>query len=190
MLILLPFRWQTAVDFLTLSAAFYLLLTWARQARALRIAIGIVGLHAVATLARNFDLVITAWVLDVAAGLLVVLLLVVFQPELRHAVIRLDSLLRVWPRPAALLTRTSRASSNAAFALARARVGALIVIVRGDSIAELTSGGVPIGAEVSAEILEAIFPKSSPLHDGAVVVQGDCIRMANVILPLTHVISK
>ena len=56
-------RWQSLVDFVVLTAALYTLLRWAQQARALRVALVVVGLHAGALVARHFDLVLTSWVL-------------------------------------------------------------------------------------------------------------------------------
>src|SRR5579864_7734397 len=87
-------RWQIIADFLVLALAFYAFLRWARSARAMRIALGVVGLHALALLARHFDLVVTSWVLDGAAILATLVLLLVFQPELRRAFMRLDSVLK------------------------------------------------------------------------------------------------
>lgn len=180
------FRWQSAVDFLVLTAAFYALLRWAHSARALRIALGVVGIHALALLARRLDLVITSWVLDFVAILAVILLLLIFQPELRRAFMRLDSALRYWPRPQSAVSKSNRAIAGAAFDLARDRIGALLVIVRRDAIFELLDGGVALEAEISSELLKAIFQKTSPLHDGAVVVSGDRALMAGVVLPLTQ----
>ena len=84
-------RWQIVADFLVLALAFYALLRWARSARAMRIALGVVGLHALALLARHLDLVVTSWVLDAAAILATLVLLLVFQPELRRAFMRLEA---------------------------------------------------------------------------------------------------
>jgi DNA integrity scanning protein DisA with diadenylate cyclase activity len=78
-------RWQIVADFLALVVAFYALLRWVRSARAMRIALGIVGLHALALLARRLDLVVTSWVLDASAILVILVLLLIFQPELRRA---------------------------------------------------------------------------------------------------------
>lgn len=179
-------RWQVFVDFLVLAAAFYALLRWARSARALRIALVVVGLHVIALLARHLDLVITSWLLDGAAILAIVLLLLIFQPELRRAFMRLDSVLQRWPRRLSAASEANQAIAAAAFALAQARLGALIVVVRRDAIAELVEGGVVLGAAVSAELLETVFQKTSPLHDGAVIVDGDRLLQAGVVLPLTQ----
>lgn len=178
--------WQIAADFLVLAVTFYALLRWARSARAMRIALGVVGLHALALLARRLDLVVTSWVLDAAAILAVLVLLLIFQPELRRAFMRLDSALKRWPKPVRTGSQTSRAIATASFALAQYNLGALLVIVRRDSIGELLDGGVTLGAAISSELLEAIFQKSSPLHDGAVIVEGDRLTRANAVLPLTQ----
>ncbi len=176
-------RWQTVVDFLVLAAALYAVLKWARQARALRIALGIVGLHIGAILARHFELFLTGWLLDGAAVLAIVLLVVVFRSEARHAMLQLDSLLR--PRPAATAAHIFRAIAKAAFSLAESRTGALIVIVRRDETHEFVQHGVALDAELSSELIESIFQKTSPLHDGAVVVSGERLVRANAVLPLT-----
>jgi diadenylate cyclase len=179
-------RWQTAVDFLVLAVAFYILLGWARSARALRIALGVVGLHALALLARQFDLIITSWLLDFLAILAVLLLLLVFQPELRRFFMGLDSVFRSFPLTRSVPLQHHREIATACFELAANYVGALIVIVQKDSVAELLEGGVSLGAEISSKLLKAIFQKDSPLHDGAVIVERDRISKANAVLPLTH----
>ena len=111
--------WQIVADFLVLAVAFYALLRWARTARAMRIALGVVGLHALALLARRLDLVVTSWVMDAAAILAVLVLLLIFQPELRRAFMRMDSALKRWPRPAKAGDQTSRAIASSSFALAQ-----------------------------------------------------------------------
>lgn len=179
-------RWQTIPDFLVLTAALYILLRWANQARALRIALLVVGLHAAALAARQVDLIVAGLVLDGAAILAVVMLLVVFQPELRRAFTRLDSALRFGPRSVTDIEPADRAIAEALFVMAAARIGALIVIVRDDLINEMVDGGVAINAEISHALLEAIFQKTSPLHDGAVVCERGRLMKANVILPLTQ----
>lgn len=177
------FRWQSFVDFLVLAAALYVVLRWAQKARALRIALTIVSLHVLALLARHFELVITGWVLDGAAVVAGIYLMLAFRSELRHAFLGLDSLLT--PRPSGLLTPTYRAIGRTAFALAAERLGALIVLVRRDAIEELMDSGVSLSADVSSELLEAIFQKTSPLHDGAVILENDRISLANAVVPLT-----
>ncbi len=135
---------------------------------------------------KQADLLITSWLLDGLAGLTVLLILIVFQPELRRMVLDLDGVVRhlrhLWggsPQQAATIT-------EACFGLAAAHLGALLVLVRRDAIRELLDGGVTLQAEMSAPLLIAIFQKDSPLHDGAVIIERERITRANVVLPLTQ----
>jgi diadenylate cyclase len=180
------FHWQNAVDFVALAAAVYLLLQWAKGTRAIRVVLAILGLHAAGRIAWQLDLTITGWLLDIASVLLVLMLLFFFQPELRHAFMRLDRLLGLGLRHGRGLESSLEAISQAAFSLAAARVGALVVIARRDSLHELVSGGTSLGAQISSSILAAIFYKTSPLHDGALLVEGSLISRAGAVLPLTQ----
>jgi uncharacterized protein (TIGR00159 family) len=186
MIPLILVRWQSVVDFVVLTAALYILLRLAQQARALRVALVVLGLHAGALVSRRFDLALTSWVLDGAAILTIVVLLLVFQAELRRFFMRLDSMLNWRAQTASSLDGTYQSIAQAAFRLAGASVGALIVVVRRNAVMELVSGGITLDAKVSPEILEAIFQKASPVHDGAVIVRGDRIVRAAAVLPLTE----
>ena len=179
-------RWQDGVDFGVLILAFYVLIRWAMVARALRLALSVVGFYVASLIARSWNLVITAWVLEAAAVITVVLLVVVFQAEIRRPLMRLDSRFRSLTQRRHSLTEAYREIAEAAFSLAANRTGALIVLVRSNSVADITDGGVELGATISPDLVEAVFQKSSPLHDGALLVEGDRIRKAGVVLPLTQ----
>jgi len=181
-----PVRWLNLIDFLVLTLALYGVLNWARQARAMRLAFWIVGLYAASLAARRVDLIVTSWVLSAAAIGLIVMLLIVFQPELRRAFQFLDRILRISPRSAAALEPGFQAIAEAAFSMAHDRVGALIVIVRTDPVSDLIEDGVGVGAEISRPLLEAVFQKTSPVHDGAVIVESGRISRVNAVLPLSH----
>ena len=176
-------RWQSAVDFVVLTVAIAVVLRWSSETRALRLALSILALRVAAVLTDQFGLLITTWVLDALTLIALLVLVVAFQPELRRAVMHLDL-----PGRAAHERQlpTLVALATAAFTLSRIRCGALIVILQEDSIDELITGGVVITARVSSELLQAMFQKQSPLHDGAVVVEGDQITHAGAILPLTQ----
>jgi uncharacterized protein (TIGR00159 family) len=179
-------RWQGLADFAVVAIAIYLLLIWAREARALRVGLGIVGLRAGSLLAQQLDLVLTTWVLDAASVVALILLLVVFQPELRRALLHLDLGLRRRSPATGGVTASLVSVCDAVFALANTGRGALIVLVRRDPVDSLVSGGVPLGGTVSREIIEAIFRKVSPVHDGAAIVEGDRILRVGAILPLSE----
>ena len=181
-----PVRWLNLIDFFVLTLALYGVLNWARQARAMRLVFWIVGLYAASLAARRVDLIITSWVLTAAAIGLIVMLLIVFQPELRRAFQFLDRILRISPQSAGALEPGLQAVAEAAFAMAHNRMGALIVMVRKDPVSDLIEDGVPVGAEISRPLLEAIFQKTSPVHDGAVIVESERIARVNAVLPLSH----
>ncbi len=121
---------------------------------------------------------------DQAFGLLAILLVVVFQPELRAAMGRLG-------RAQLFATRRAQVSgladeiAEAAEFLSRNRFGALIVIERQIGIGDL-EGGTELDAKVSATALESIFWPNSPLHDLAVVIRNGRIWGAGVQLPLAE----
>jgi diadenylate cyclase len=169
-----------------LGLALYALLRWAKQARAIRIALGIVGLFTGALIARHLDLIVTSWVLQAAGLVTLLLLLMVFQAELRRDVMRLDRLLRFGLRRSSVVASDSRMVADAAFLLAKSRLGALIVVARRDPVSELVDAGIAFGAEISVETLVAIFEKESPLHDGAAIIEDERISKVNAVLPLTQ----
>ena len=118
-------------------------------------------------------------------GLLAILLIVVFQPELRQAMIRLGytRLLRGSRRE---IDDVIKAVAEAARALSRNRFGALIALERSVKLGGLVEGGENIDARLSARLLESIFWPSNPLHDLGVVVRGDRIVAASVLFPLAE----
>jgi uncharacterized protein (TIGR00159 family) len=180
------FRWQNIIDYCTVTIFLYVLLHLAREARALRTAVFIVALYAGALVARNFDLLITSWVLEACAFIGVAVLLLTFQSELRYVLLQLNTMFRLLPQQMGAPAQTGRAIADASVHLASSRTGALIIILGQETMAGIVTGGVPVGAAVSAQLLEAIFQKTSPLHDGAVLIAGDRLIEASAILPLTE----
>ncbi|HLH00366.1 MAG TPA: diadenylate cyclase [Bryobacteraceae bacterium] len=178
-------RWQALIDLLALTLAIYFALSWARRARALRIVLLLLALYAASVVARQFEVIITSWVLEGAAVVVLVVLVLAFQAEVRYAVMRLESGLRFWP-PATPSIEPSMVIAKTAFALAGSRIGSLIVIVRKNPVNELINGGVLLGASISQPLLESIFQKESPLHDGAVVIEAARVVRAGAYLPLAN----
>ncbi len=117
-------------------------------------------------------------------GAIAVFLLVVFQPELRQAMVRIGQ--TIVPSERRNLDPLVDSLDEAVEFLSRNRFGALVVIERGTSLAGLAGQGVLIDARVNAPTLESIFWPSSPLHDLAVVIRGERIAAASVQLPLTE----
>jgi diadenylate cyclase len=146
-------------------------------------AVTILALRVGALFAQQLGLLITVWVLDAVTVVVLLALIVAFQPELRRALMRLDlpgRMNRAHRLPVA------SAVSTAAWSLARQRCGALMIVVQRDNLSELVTPGVRLDGRVSSEILEAIFQKGSPIHDGAALIEGEVISRVGVVLPLTQ----
>ena len=178
-------RWRDIVDILLLTVLFSSAYRWMRRTVAVQVALGLMTLVAAAWGANRLGLILTSYLLSVIGAAAPILIVVVFQNEIRHALTRVNPL-RWWGRqhgktgpndPCLTIAR-------AAFIIAGHKKGALIVIPRQDTITELVTYGVPVDARLSTAVIEAIFTSPSPLHDGAVVVDYTHLRRASVILPL------
>jgi diadenylate cyclase len=114
-----------------------------------------------------------------------ILLIVVFQPELRQAMIRIG---HAWSFRAAKsqMHGVVDAVSDAVAFLSKNQFGALIAIERSARLGGLIEGGIRINAEVSARLLESIFWPNSPLHDLGVIIRGSRILAASVQFPLAE----
>ncbi len=178
-------RWQNAVDFAVLCVAFYLVLLWAKRTRAVHLALLVAGFHAAALWAGHFALTITSWVFEGACLAVIGLLVLLFQAELQHSFLRLDSIARLRFHAPSASNKTYDAIAGAMFEMAAAKIGALIVLTRKDPIGTLVSNGIGIDAEVSQGLIEAIFRRDSPLHNGAVLIEDERIAYAGLILPLS-----
>jgi diadenylate cyclase len=177
-------RWQTIADGCVVAISIYFFLLWTRGNRLRGLMLGIAGLFAGGSLASRMDLPLTGWILQASGVVAGLFLVTVFQTELRHLMMRTES----WVRRADSPVQRSaylEALAGAAFVLSEARVGALIVLVRDQSLGELSTKGVEVESPISAELLEAIFQRQSPIHDGAVVIEKGKIVRAGVLLPLT-----
>jgi diadenylate cyclase len=112
--------------------------------------------------------------------------IVVFQPELRHALARLGRAraLRwfVTPQRSEVADEIAEAIER----LARAGTGAIVAVEGDASLEGYVESGIEMSARVSADLLTTIFTPYSPLHDGAVLVRGDQIIGAGCVLPLTQ----
>lgn len=112
----------------------------------------------------------------------IVVLVVLFQPELRRGFLRMGEAGSLGPRG---LPGQISDLSTAFRALSRRQTGALVVFERQTGIKGLQDTGVPLDAALSGALLESIFYPKSPLHDGAVIVRGERIVAACCMLPLT-----
>jgi diadenylate cyclase len=127
------------------------------------------------------------WLLKSVMGVWLLAFIILFQPELRRVLLRLSNLpfLRFFLRTN--LTQTIDEVISAVKEMSENHIGGLIVFVRSQNVEMNVDTGVPIGARVSKELLLSIFNPKSPLHDGAVLIEGSNLLFAKCILPLSTV---
>ena len=175
-----PFR--DAVDIVLVACAVYWLLMRIRGTRAAQMLLGLLMLVLVWRMSDLFDLATLGFLLDnfLSSGLLI--LIVIFQADIRRALTRVGRGLFATGRSQEL--HSLEEIVHACESLGQRRVGALLALERDVRLDEFIQMGTPIHAELSRSLLVSIFQPVSPLHDGAVLVRGDRIAAAGCILPL------
>ncbi|HEX9633322.1 MAG TPA: diadenylate cyclase CdaA [Gemmatimonadales bacterium] len=177
---------RDVVEILIVAYLIYRALLFLAGTRALQILIGLVILGGVYFFALLLKFTMVATLLGMLFTYGAFAAIVVFQPELRHALARLGR-----TRAFNLLVYNTTVSTageiaGAAERLARAGTGAIIAIEGEVSLDDYIETGTRMRASVSGELLSTIFTPYSPLHDGAVIVRGDEIIGAGCVLPLTQ----
>ncbi len=178
--------WRDLVDLLVVGLVVYNVLLVIRGTGGMRIALGILVLLGAAWIAGVLKLRTLEASLDYLLPVLPVVIVVLFQNQIRSALARVgrNPLVRV------MSDQTPESGIHeivlAAQALSLRRLGALIVIERGDGLRDYVENGIVLDASVSYDLLLTIFARGTPLHDGAVIVQKDRVAAAACFLPLTN----
>lgn len=186
---------RTIVDILVVSVIIYWLLWVAQGTRATQLIRGIViFLVLLLIIGSTLGLTTLNWLLAQIWPALIIAIPVIFQPEIRRALEQLGHSVALVPHFAPKTDEEGQERMvdelvRAAAQLARHRYGALIVIERETGLQEYAERGVPIDAYLTRQLLINIFYPNSPLHDAAVIIRGDRIIAASVVLPLTDNIS-
>ena len=177
-------RWVDLVDILMMTAIVYWAFLILRGTKAFQSLVGLVALGGLYMVAQRFNLHSIEWLLSKFFVYIVLAVLILFQHDIRRG------LARAGGRLFAGFSAASEASAHedvvqAVFGLATRRIGALIAIERGASLDDYVETGTPLDAQMGQELLVAIFHPTSPLHDGAVVIQRHRVSAAQVFLPLS-----
>lgn len=188
--LIVTFRWTDLVDILVIAVIIYYMILFVRETRALQLIKGFAALLILAQISEWFDLYTLNWLLSNIFTVSMVLIIVVFQPELRRVFERLGRSRR-W---LSFFMNTEESESldqvdeivRASSSLARQKIGALMVIEGRVGLSDLLESGTRIDGQVTAELLINIFIPNTPLHDGAVIIRNDRVRAAGVFLPLTQ----
>lgn len=172
------------VDVVIVAGILWAGLVWLRRTRARLALLGMGMIGAVYLVARSLDLALTAWLLQGFFAVFVIVLVVVFQEDLR----RLFEQIAVWGlrrRVAASPPDAIDAVVRACRRLAETRQGALIVIPADEPLERHIEGGIALDAHLSEPLLLSLFDPHSPGHDGAVIVTADRATRFAVHLPLS-----
>jgi len=181
------------IDVLLVTLIIYRLLKLIRGTRAWRIIGGILVFVLALFLSEWLHLRTLFWILDKAALLAPVALVLLLLPEMRQAVEGFAKL-GLWPDrlpgfEATIGADTLEEVVAAVVELADQRVGALLVLERNNKLDDIASNGVKVEAHVSAPLIGAIFYHGNPLHDGAAIIRNDRIIAAACRLPLSEAAS-
>ena len=173
------------LDILIVAALFYRLLSLVRGTRSAQMIVGLLVIALIGLVANYFDLLAVKWIVSSLKTVWLIVFVILFQPELRHALAQFGrtryfrSFLR--GENYGVLGEVVRAVES----LAQRRHGGLIVMERNVGLRNFVETGSRLDAKVSAELLVTIFSPGSPLHDGAVILREDNIVAASCILPLS-----
>ncbi len=177
--------WKDTLEILILSVGIYYAYLGIRGTRGARVLTGLVTLVlGLSLLSQIFGLEVIGWLIRSLSAVLIIALVVIFQPELRRLLAELGS---------HKLFKTSQQNSEAVEVLASTLVelssrhlGALITVERGSDISAHIESGVEMDSVISKEILVTIFHPKTPLHDGGVVIRNDRIASAACIFPVSQ----
>ena len=183
------------VEILILTVIIYELLIWVKNTRAWTLLKGIVVVTVFALGSYFFHLTTLTWIMSKTAGVLVTVVVIVFQPELRRALEQLgrkNIILSIFG-PATVRAEEDRRSLDkinseivrAVYEMGKVKTGALIVMEKQVILNEYERTGIPIDAQISSQLLMNIFEHNTPLHDGAVFIRNQRIVAATCYLPLS-----
>ena len=178
------FGLQDLLDIAAVSVVLYWILLLIRGTRALQMVFGLVVLGGGYFLAQAAELSTFQWILENFLGSIVIVIVIIFQDEIRRALALVGSNPLTGSNPGEQRHLIEELVKTAA-ALSSKRIGALIVIERNIGLKNYIEKGTRIEGTVSKDLLLSIFMPFSPIHDGAVIISGGRIAAAQCFLPLT-----
>ncbi len=182
---LVSLRWQDIVDILLNSYILFRLYVLFRGTNVIRMLVAIGILWMLERMAMSIGLIVTSWAIQgiIAAAALIVI--IVFRNEIASVFKARSFKSFFWGIPQRQILTPTEIIVESTYELARLGLGALIVLPLKKGIEEVIHGGVLWQGRLSQEMLLSIFWNGSPVHDGAIVIQGDQIVQVGAILPLS-----
>ena len=181
------------VEILIITFLVYNIMVWIKNTRAWSLLRGVIVILAFIVLAYLFNMTTILWIVKNVFSIAVIAIIVVLQPELRKALEELgrknlfSSFIKLESHGADGLfsDRTIKEITKACVEMGKVRTGALIVVRQKDDLSEYKQTGIDVDGIVTSQLLINIFEKNTPLHDGAVIIEGDRVASANCYLPLS-----
>ena len=182
------------LDILMVAAILFVLFRWVRGSSAMNIFVAIVLLLVVRVVVGSLGMKLMTSLMDTLFDVGLLALIVIFQPEIRHFLMRLGGSSSWWRRTIGRLAdaRGSSVAEKAVEEIVEAcrvmgeqKTGALIVIPGQEPLQYIIETGDRLDAVVSRRLILNLFFKNSPLHDGAMIIRGDRIIAARCTLPIT-----
>ena len=188
-----PFTFIDFIDIILVAAIMFWIYRATRGTNAPYIISGIIMIYLMWVVVRTLNMELLSNILGQFVSVGVIALIIVFQPEIRRFLQMIGMRQKRFNFIARIFNRNDNTSVTIIAPIVQAcremsahKTGALIVIGRQSDLRLITEGGIAIDAKISTPLLENIFFKNAPLHDGAVVIEGDCIVAAKCILPVTQ----
>ena len=188
-----PFTFIDFIDIILVAAIMFWIYRATRGTNAPYIISGIIMIYLMWVVVRTLNMELLSNILGQFVSVGVIALIIVFQPEIRRFLQMIGMRQKRFNFIARIFNRHDNTSVTIIAPIVQAcremsahKTGALIVIGRQSDLRLITEGGIAIDAKISTPLLENIFFKNAPLHDGAVVIEGDRIVAAKCILPVTQ----
>lgn len=156
-----------------------------RGTRAMPMLIGLACIGITYFVAQPLGLVTVAWIINNFFSSIILVIVVIFQDEIRRTLTKVGAHPLLFKGSRNELPSEYEEIASAIGKLAKARIGSIVVIEGDVGLDEFLEEGVILEAKLSRKLLGSIFVKESPLHDGAVVIAGNIIKAAGVVLPLS-----
>ncbi len=175
--------WQFVIDIFLVAVIFYWIIALISGTRAINILFGLVILAVIFLISNALQLLALGWLLERLFTVALVAIPIIFQQELRRGLEKLGKTKFFLAKKAKEIDFLKSELIEACFKMAKQKIGALIVLRREVSLKEYIDTGILLHAKVSKELLISIFTVSSPLHDGATIIDDGKIIAAACVLP-------
>ena len=181
----LDFRPVDLVDIGLVAFFIYWILHLIRGTRAVYMLVGLVVAVIMYWLSSFGELYTVNWILSNFFGSLFLVIVVIFQDDLRRMLTRIGHTQWIYSLGPSQENQVIEELVKTSVSLANKKIGALIVLERDANVTEYVDVGITLDAVVSKELITSIFLPTSPLHDGAIVLQKGRLTAAGCFLPLT-----